>query len=141
MIQSAAAAAAIDPATSPMMRMQDAHNAASSEKLGINQNTLSKVSGDQIADGFRTHLNSLVSSETKVHGKALEGGERGFGVKLVSTGTEPVGTKMIGETKPATDTSLANLTHAFEYSTNMALVSMALNGMTNGITTLTSKGG
>ena len=141
MIQGVAASAAIDMATSPMSRMPDAHSAASAEKLGINQNGLSKVSGDQIADGFRAHLNTLLGSERRVHAKATESGDHGFAVKVIGSGAEPAGTKMIGETKPASDTSLHNLTSAFEYSTNMALVSMVLNGMTNGITTLTSKGG
>lgn len=139
MIQGAAAVTSLDSASS-IMRLQD-FAAQAHAKPAINQTDVSTSGGNQIADGFRAHLESLLSSENRVRAKGLDGGAEASAVKTIGPGMEPAGTKMIGDTKPVSDQSLNGLTRAFEYSTNMALVSMVVTGMTNGITTLTSKGG
>lgn len=139
MIEAAAAVMSTEGLSALASRLPEAANAQA--KPGINQAGLSGISGDHIADGFRAHLDNLLSVEARARAGGVGASGQSEVVKSIGGGVDPQGTKVIGETKPASDAALQGLTAAFEYSTNMALVSMVLGGLTNGVTTLTSRGG
>lgn len=140
MIQGVSSISPVETIT-PKTSALDAQSGSFAEKLGINQNSLSKVNGDPVAEGIGVRLNSLVRSEARLHGMGANGGGAASRVKVIDTRPDPVGSTGIDANKSTSDTNLQHLTNAFEYSSNMALVSLVLNGMTNGISTLTSRGG
>lgn len=141
MIEGVAAVAALPAGGVQPLNLQEISPRLDVAQPDINQIGLSRMGGDHLADGLRAQLTNLLSTEQKVHAGHGAGGNPNGVVQVIQPGSEPVGTRMIGDAQPVSDKTIQNLTSAFEYATNMALVSLVLNGMTNGITTLTSRGG
>lgn len=141
MIEAVAAVATLPAGGIQPLNLQEISPRMDVAQPDINQIGLSRTGGDHLADGLRAQLTNLLSTEQKVHSGMGAGGNPSGVVQVIQPGSEPVGTRMIGDVQPVSDKSIQNLTSAFEYATNMALVSLVLNGMTNGITTLTSRGG
>ncbi|HRJ69001.1 MAG TPA: hypothetical protein PK812_05270 [Beijerinckiaceae bacterium] len=136
---------AVDPIAGPAAKVsgrQLANVAGLDPQLAINQNSLLKVGGDQIADGVRAHMANLLDLERKVKPRRA-GDDSEMAITELGGSKDPAGTKVLGETQTAIggDNALQNLTDAFEYATNAALVSLVLGGVTNSITTLTTRGG
>lgn len=140
-----AATLSLDAIAAPASKLSGRHLAQTAgldTQLAINQNSLLKVGGDQIADGIRAHMANLLTLERKVK-PPRAGDDSEMAITVLGGDKDPAGTKTLGETQTGTggDGALQNLKDAFEYSTNAALVSLVLSGVTNGITTLTTRGG